>query len=212
MRTLAPVACLTLSFVACEPKVEEPTVLPTSARAPASVPEQQTSGSGEPSSAASSPRCQDPWPEAPLRAAAARAPVCPAEDRPQPPVALGAVRFPGLDQGGKPLEVAVEIARSEQARSRGLMFRTELAKGSGMLFVFESERILRFWMKNTCVPLDMIFLDEAGFVVGVEENTPTLSEQTFGSRCPARYVLEVPAGYARELGIKPGVRAELPSG
>lgn len=96
---------------------------------------------------------------------------------------------------------------------RGLMYRKEMSDGAGMLFIFERQKKLQFWMKNTCIPLDMIFIDKGGTIVAIEENTPTLSTDTFGpKRCDAKFVLEVNAGWARKNGVKPGQKLELPHG
>jgi uncharacterized protein len=92
------------------------------------------------------------------------------------------------------------------------MYRTQLADDRGMLFVFERERRLAFWMKNTCIALDMIFVAADGVIVGIEENVPTLNENTYSPGCPAKYVIEVNAGWARKRGVRAGQRVELPPG
>ena len=135
-------------------------------------------------------------------------PQCPADPEGNPKLAVSVVRFPeAADAGG--LEVGVEIADNDKERTRGLMYRKGLGTDSGMLFVFEDERVLRFWMKNTCIPLDMIFIAEDGMIVGIEENTPTLSEDTFTASCPSKYVLEVNAGWTRKHGVKAGQKASI---
>ena len=111
--------------------------------------------------------------------------------------------------GGPPVTVAVELARTSDEQARGLMFRRELPDGRGMLFLFERAEIRRFWMKNTLIPLDMIFLDEKRQIVGVEENTVPHDEASRGPDEPAQYVLEVPGGYARRHGLGPGARASF---
>lgn len=89
---------------------------------------------------------------------------------------------------------------------RGLMYRRQLAEEAGMLFVFEQRRPLSFWMKNTCLPLDMLFIDSDGVVVGIEENVPTMNQRTYGPNCPARMVLEVNAGWSRRNLVQAGDR------
>jgi uncharacterized protein len=111
--------------------------------------------------------------------------------------------------GGPAVTVAVELARTPDEQARGLMFRRELPEGRGMLFLFEREEIRRFWMKNTLIPLDMIFLDGKRQIVGVEENTVPHDEESRGPDDPAQYVLEVPAGYTRRHGLGPGARASF---
>jgi len=89
------------------------------------------------------------------------------------------------------------------------MYRTELAEEQGMLFSFERAQVMRFWMRNTCLPLDMLFIDRAGFVVGIEENVPTMNDDTYGVRCLATHVLEVNAGWSRRHGVKPGETVKI---
>jgi uncharacterized membrane protein (UPF0127 family) len=101
---------------------------------------------------------------------------------------------------------AVEMAETDEERSRGLMFRKELPEGKGMLFDFKVEQPVAFWMKNTYVSLDMIFIRSDGRVLSIAENTEPLSERGVPSGGPVRGVLEVVAGTAKKLGIKPGDR------
>lgn len=108
-------------------------------------------------------------------------------------------------------EFTVEVADTPQARGTGLMFRKELAEDAGMLFDFHREEPVYFWMKNTYVPLDMIFIAADGRIVRIAENTTPLSEKVVPSREPARYVLEVIAGTSQRLGIAPGDRVAGPA-
>lgn len=101
---------------------------------------------------------------------------------------------------------AVEIAANDEQRSRGLMFRKELPGGTGMLFDFHTEQPVSFWMRNTYIPLDMIFIRADGRILRIAENTEPLSEKLVASGGPVRAVLEVIAGTARSLGIAPGDR------
>jgi len=107
------------------------------------------------------------------------------------------------------LHVKVELARTFQERARGLMFRDKLEPGRGMLFLFEKPDVQKFWMKNTYIPLDMIFMNAERRVIFVEENAEPL---TTGQRGPdelAQFVLEVPGGWARAHGVGPGVEAKF---
>lgn len=106
--------------------------------------------------------------------------------------------------------VRVEIARTREQLSRGLMWRTELDDDAGMLFVFGDTAPRTFWMKNTPLPLDILFLDERGTVLNVAAATTPYSEAPIRSAGPARYVLEVNAGFAGKYGIGTGTRVELP--
>ncbi|MBE7637398.1 DUF192 domain-containing protein [Sneathiella sp. P13V-1] len=100
--------------------------------------------------------------------------------------------------------VHVELAKSPEERSEGLMYRTELAEGSGMLFDFEKPTIVYFWMKNTLIPLDMVFADTEGIVVKIHENAIPHDLTTITSGTPVRWVLEVPGGFAGKKGMQVG--------
>jgi hypothetical protein len=104
----------------------------------------------------------------------------------------------------------LEIADTPETRARGLMFRTDLAADSGMLFVWDEPAPRSFWMRNTPLPLDIIFLDEAGQVVNVAARTTPFSEKRLPSEGPALAVLEVNAGEAERRGIGPGTQARHP--
>ena len=101
--------------------------------------------------------------------------------------------------------VKVEIARSEPERQRGLMFRRDLAAGRGMVFLWERAQKLKFWMKNTYIPLDMIFIGADKRVVFIEENAEPLTLQERGPEEDSQFVLEVPGGWARAHGVERGV-------
>jgi uncharacterized protein len=101
-------------------------------------------------------------------------------------------------------EFSVEVMRSGPQRERGLMFRRFLPQDRGMLFDFATERPVTMWMKNTYLPLDMIFIGRAGKVVGLAENTEPLSEKIIPSGAPAYGVLEVNAGTAARIGLRIG--------
>ena len=105
---------------------------------------------------------------------------------------------------------AVELAVTPEEQARGLMFRRELPEGQGMLFDFQREQPATFWMKNTYVSLDMIFIRADGRILRIAENTVPLSEALVPSGGPVRAVLEVVAGTARKLGIAPGDRVAHP--
>ncbi len=105
---------------------------------------------------------------------------------------------------------AVEMAVTPEEQSKGLMFRKELPEGQGMLFDFHREQEATFWMKNTYVPLDMIFIRADGRIQRIAANTTPLSEALVSSGGPVRAVLEVVAGTARKLGIAPGDRVAHP--
>jgi uncharacterized membrane protein (UPF0127 family) len=101
---------------------------------------------------------------------------------------------------------AVEMAVTPEQQASGLMFRRELPEGQGMLFDFGHEQPTSFWMKNTYIPLDMIFIRGDGRIARIAENTVPLSEALVSSGGPVRAVLEVIGGTAKKLGIAPGDR------
>jgi len=110
----------------------------------------------------------------------------------------------------------VELALDEPSRVKGLMFRTEMAEDHGMLFVFPGEDRRAFWMKNTKIPLDIMYFDGSRRFVSAAYNVPTCS---LGDRCPnypsdgaAQYVLELNAGVGKRLGLVPGDLLGLPDG
>jgi uncharacterized protein len=105
---------------------------------------------------------------------------------------------------------AVEMASTPQEQEKGLMFRRELPEGQGMLFDFHQEQPTSFWMKNTYIPLDMIFIRGDGRILRIAENTVPLSEALVPSGGPVRAVLEVIGGTAKKLGIAPGDRVAHP--
>jgi len=111
--------------------------------------------------------------------------------------------------GAPPVRVRVELARTPEEQMRGLMFRRSLGPDAGMLFLFERAEPRRFWMRNTYIPLDMIFLDAERVVVSIEENTVPLDETGRGPDQPAQFVVEVAGGYARSHGISVGSRAQF---
>lgn len=98
----------------------------------------------------------------------------------------------------------VEIADTPSKRSQGLMFRNELGEDEGMIFVFPEAGSHSFFMRNTYVSLDMLFVDSAGQIIFIEENTTPLSEDVISPASPVLYVLEILAGQSDALGISVG--------
>jgi uncharacterized protein len=101
---------------------------------------------------------------------------------------------------------SVELAANDAERERGLMYRKELPEGHGMLFDFQTEQPVQFWMHNTYIPLDMIFIAGDGRIVHVTENAKPMSDDLIPSEHPVRAVLEVIAGTVHKFGIAPGDR------
>lgn len=123
-------------------------------------------------------------------------------------MARGELRVERADGSG--VSYTVEIARSADERQRGLMGRRTLEPGAGMLFDFGAEQSLAMWMRNTYVPLDMLFADAAGTIVDVIERTEPLSDKLLVPRAPTRYVLELLAGQVAQHGLARGQRLRLP--
>lgn len=98
----------------------------------------------------------------------------------------------------------VELAVSGEQRSRGLMFRKQMPKDYGMLFGFDRTQRISMWMKNTYLPLDMIFMRIDGTIAHIVENTTPHSLSIISSRFPVRFVLELNAGEVSRAGMKPG--------
>ena len=105
---------------------------------------------------------------------------------------------------------SVEMAVTEAEREKGLMFRKELPEGNGMLFDFHREQEVGFWMQNTYIPLDIIFIRGDGRILRIAENTEPLSTRIIPSNGPVRAVLEVIGGTSRKFGIEPGDRVASP--
>jgi uncharacterized membrane protein (UPF0127 family) len=100
----------------------------------------------------------------------------------------------------------VDVAVTGEQRRRGLMWREYLAPGSGMLFDFGYARLISMWMKDTLIPLDMLFVDAAGNIVDIKDSVTPRSTQTIRGALPARYVLEINGGEAALRGIASGDR------
>lgn len=105
----------------------------------------------------------------------------------------------------------LEVAADEKARNFGLMFRQSMPADHGMLFVFDDERPLGFWMKNTYIPLDILFLDAQGKVISIQQMRP-LDESTTPSGGPARYAIELNQGASQQAGVKVGDVVHIPAG
>lgn len=100
----------------------------------------------------------------------------------------------------------IEIADDIDEQQRGLMYRTAMAPDAGMLFVYPDQKIITMWMKNTVLPLDMIFIGADGRIVSVLEGAVPYSEAILSSGVPALAVLEVNAGIIKAIGVQPGSR------
>ena len=108
-----------------------------------------------------------------------------------------------------PVRISLEVVADDASRMRGLMYRSELADGHGMLFVFDQEQEHSFWMKNTVIPLDMIFIAADRRIVGIHSNAVPLDLTPISVGHPSKWVLEVAGGYTTRSAITPGNEIEF---
>lgn len=109
-----------------------------------------------------------------------------------------------LTADGRNITYKIETAATEMTMRRGLMFRDSMADDHGMLFIYQPQRDVSMWMKNTILSLDMLFIDGAGKIVYIEERTTPFSLETISAGRPVRAVLEINAGQVDHHGIQPG--------
>jgi uncharacterized protein len=119
-----------------------------------------------------------------------------------PPLPRGVVIL--QDAFGGHHRVPVEVASTNPTRQRGLMWRTELAEGKGMLFIFPTERMNSFWMENTLIALDMIFITEDLHIAGIVKNAEPRTRTSRFVGKQSKYVLEVPGGWSDKIGLNNG--------
>lgn len=154
---------------------------------------EEASMSVEESAQPSAPSAATVWPSVPLPADAPR--VTPGPTEPvEVLTARGPVRF------------QAELADTDAERGQGLMWRATMAPDRGMIFVFPRVGDLGFYMRNTYIPLDIIYIGADGRIVSIAKNTQPLNESTIPAGGPAQFVLEINAGLSDKLGITPGDR------
>jgi len=115
-----------------------------------------------------------------------------------------------IESGGKKHRFTVEIADNDERRTLGLMHRRQMAADAGMLFDFKRDGQVSMWMRNTVLPLDMLFVDRDGIVRKVHERAVPFSETVISSDVPVRAVLELNGGTASRLGLRPGDKLDHP--
>ncbi len=130
-----------------------------------------------------------------------------AEDYVMPSMPMAKVTLTDAFKGTHVVEV--EVAPNAVMRTRGMMWRTSLEDGKGMLFLFPVEQPLSFWMRNTLIPLDMIFIGKDLKVTGIVSKAEPKTMSSRGVATPSMYVLEVPGGWAEKTGIKIGSAVKL---
>ena len=113
-----------------------------------------------------------------------------------------------IEGWGKRVTLNVEFARTPAQQQQGLMHRKELKDGSGMLFIFDRDEVLSFWMKNTVIPLSIAYIDSTGKILEIHNLEPR-NLNPVRSSLPARYALEVPRGWFARSGLDAGYRLDL---
>jgi uncharacterized protein len=101
-------------------------------------------------------------------------------------------------------KIDIQIANTEFDRELGLMFRKNMNENQGMLFIFPDIQIRNFWMRNTEIPLDMIFMDSSRTILNIAQNTTPYSDNSYSSVSPAKFVLEVNGGFTKQNDIRAG--------
>jgi len=115
-----------------------------------------------------------------------------------------------VTSAGQETPIEVEIAEAPKEKQLGLMFRTDLPDGTGMLFPYSVPQEATMWMRNTYIPLDMVFIRADGTVHRIESRAEPLSDRVISSKGPVSAVLELPGGAAERLGLKPGDHVRYP--
>lgn len=121
----------------------------------------------------------------------------------------GELFFTSQQNGDTLAMIDIEVADNDQLRARGLMYRRTLPENAGMLFIQSLEEMQSFWMKNTYIPLDILFVNRDKEIVTIHANTTPLKEWNYASTKPAIYVVEVNAGFSNRHGINIGDRIEF---
>ena len=115
-----------------------------------------------------------------------------------------------IETAAGPKKFSIELALSEAQMEQGLMFRRSMPADAGMLFDFKQPTPVSMWMKNTIIPLDMLFLDPSGKIIDIHERAVPYSTDIIAGRVPARYVIELNGGTVERLGIKIGDQVTSP--
>jgi len=153
-------------------------------------------------------RCISKVPQAaPVIPPAAEAARCPVDPEPNTKMPTAEVTFP--DAPSTP-RIEVELAKTPPDVEKGLMYRRSMGDDRGMLFKLDGRRDHTFWMHNTCIALDMLFVDDDGVIVGIVEGAAPLTDTTRSVGCPSVFVLEVNGGWTRKRGVVPGQKITIP--
>jgi uncharacterized membrane protein (UPF0127 family) len=137
-------------------------------------------------------------------AAIASVPACKTASTPAP------TSIVTIDTGEWKIPFKVELATTDAEQQKGLMFRAHMDPDAGMLFVFDRDSVHTFWMKNTLIPLDMLFISSDQTIVGIVENATPQTETPRAVGLPSRYVLEINGGLSSRYGFRAGQAVQLP--
>lgn len=199
---LACAAAAAAVCLSCSRTPPEPTPVATSS------PLTTTSGAVAPKTA-TPPRCIAETPAtAPPIPPPAPAAACPRDPDPPRELPKAQVAFPDAPERPK---VEVELVKTGPEIERGLMYRRSMPEDHGMLFRLGERREHTFWMHNTCIPLDMLFVDDDGTIVGIVEGAEPLTDTVRTVGCPSSWVLEVNAGWTRKHGVRAGQKMGIPA-
>ena len=138
-------------------------------------------------------------------AACAAKPASSRDGKPQTGLPVQTISIAG---GHGPVSIEVELAQTDEERSIGLMYRKSLEDGKGMLFIFENDQVLSFWMKNTLIPLSIAYIAFDGTIADIRDMHPNNTSPVHSSRS-VRYALEVPQGWFERVGVKAGDKVTL---
>jgi uncharacterized membrane protein (UPF0127 family) len=189
------------------------TATPDAATTDARADVKSDAGAADATSAADAGRCIHPTPATPP-ASVGPAANCPADPNPQAANNLPILHivFPGalVDAAGG-AAVDAELATSQAAMQRGLMYRKSMPANHGMLFAPKLRTNQEFWMHDVCIPLDMVFVDTDGFIVGIVEYAAPMSDAVDAVPCASEYILEVNGGWTRSHGVKAGQLMPIPA-
>ncbi len=137
--------------------------------------------------------------------------ACPIGAKAAPPPSGLPVETIAIDTKSGPHNFSVEVAADDESREKGLMFRMTMAPDAGMLFDFHTPQLVSFWMENTVLPLDMLFVRADGTIARIKENATPYSRENIPSGEPIEVVIELNGGRAAALGITEGARVHAPN-
>ncbi|MBX3227770.1 MAG: DUF192 domain-containing protein [Labilithrix sp.] len=189
------------------PPVSVPPVKPRAVAASASAPEPADGAAPGSLEGRCVVKMADTAPRIPPNASAAACPPDPGGSGRMP---ADEITFLDVGGDGPKLKITAELARTPRDVERGLMYRRSMGDDQGMFFKLDKRSVHTFWMHNTCIALDMMFVDTDGLIVGIVEGAAPLTDTIRSVDCESAYVLEVNGGWSRKHGVQPGQRITIP--